>query len=169
MPMSKTLLTADQVKEYLNIPDFRSITKDKLIEFVSAIPNMDKDVAIKTIEQFPEFSGYAKVLVAHYDTMCVSILKENGSSVQAVMDGYRQTLNTLGKMATAEDLDPADKRFFAEKMVEVADKMAALDANNKNFLAGMTKYITWFVGGTMIVCATVLGIKFKGTEIPRLT
>ena len=97
MPMAKTLLTADQVKEYLNIPDFRSITKDKLIEFVSAIPNMDKDVAIKTIEQFPEFSGYATVLVAHYEKMCDSILRENGSSVQAVMDGYRYTLDTLGK------------------------------------------------------------------------
>lgn len=166
--MANRLLTADQVKEYLNIPDFRHLTKDKLIEFVSAIPDMDKEVAIKTIEQFPEFSGYAKVLVAHYETMCDSILKENGSSVQAAMDGYRQTLNVLGELAKAEDVDPADKRFFAEKMVEVADKMEALDTKNKNFLAGMTKYITWFAGGTLIVCAAVLGVKFKGTKIPRL-
>ena len=166
--MANRLLTADQVKEYLNIPDFRHLTKDKLIEFVSAIPDMDKEVAIKTIEQFPEFSGYAKVLVAHYETMCDSILKENGSSVQAAMDGYRQTLNVLGELAKAEDLDPADKRFFAEKMVEVADKMATLDTNNKNFRAGMAKYITWFAGGTLIVCAAVLGVKFKGPKTPRV-
>ena len=129
---------------------------------------MDKEVAIKTIEQFPEFSGYAKVLVAQYGTMCDSILKENGSNVQAAMDSYKQTLNVLGEFAKAEDLDPADKRFFAEKMVEVADKMAALDTNNKYFLAGITKNITWFAGGILIVCVAVLGVKFKGTKIPRL-
>ena len=166
--MTNRLQTENQVKEYLNIPDFRHLTKDKLIEFVSAIPNMDKDVAIKTIEQFPEFSGYAKVMVAHYETMCDSILKENGSSVQAAMDGYRQTLNVLGELTKAEELDSTDKRFFADKMVEVADKMAVLDTNNKNFLAGMTKYITWFAGGTLIVCVAVLGVRFRKTTLPRL-
>ena len=164
--MANRLLTADQVKEYLNIPDFRHLTRDKLVEFVSAIPDMDKKVAIKTIEQFPEFSGYAKVLVAHYATMCDSILKENGSSVQAAMDGYRQTLNVLGELAKAEEIGPADKRFFAEKMVEVADKMAALDTSNKNFLAGMMKHFTWFAGGTLVICLAVLGV--KGTKIPHL-
>ena len=115
--MANRMLTADQVKEYLNIPDFRHLTRDKLIEFVSAIPDIDKEVAIKTIQQFPEFSGYAKVLVAHYETMCDFILKENGSSVQAVMDGYKQTLDVLSDLAKAKNLEPADKRFFAEKMV----------------------------------------------------
>lgn len=37
----------------LAIEDFRNISKDKIMEFVSAIPNMDKEVAIKIIEQFP--------------------------------------------------------------------------------------------------------------------
>ncbi len=166
--MMNRLLTADQVKEYLDIPDFRHLTKDKLIAFVSAIPDMDKEVAIKTIEQFPEFSGCAKVLVAHYETICGSILKENGSSVQAAMDGYRQVLNTLDAIAQSDEIAPDDKRFFAEKMVEVADKMASLDASNKNFLAGMTKYITWFVSGTLVICAGVLGVKVIGPKLPRL-
>lgn len=157
--MANRLLTADQVKEYLNIPDFRHLTKDKLIEFVSAIPDMDKDVAIKAIEQFPEFSGYAKVLVAHYETICDSILKEYGNSVHVAMDGYRQTLNVLGELTKAEDLDLAGKQFFAEKMVEVADKLATLDINNKSFLAEITKYITCFAGGTLFICAIVLGLR----------
>lgn len=82
------------------------------------------------------------------------------------MDGYRQTLNVLGELAKAEEIGPADKRFFAEKMVEVADKMAALDTSNKNFLAGMMKHFTWFAGGTLIICLAVLGV--KGTKIPHL-
>ena len=166
--MMNRLLTADQVKEYLNISDFRHLTRDKLIKFVSAIPNMDKEVAIKVIEQFPEFSGYAKVLVSHYETICKNILNENGSSSHEAMDGYKQTLNVLGELAKAEKNDPADKRFFAEKMVEVADKMAALDTTNKYFLTNINKHFTWIVVGTLLVCAAVLGVKIKGTTIPHL-
>lgn len=166
--MAKRLLTADQVKEYLDIPDFRHLTRDKLIEFVSAIPDMDNEVAVKVIEQFPEFTGYAKVLVDHYETMCDDILKENGRSVQAVMDGYKQTLDLLGELARDEKSSPEDKRYFAEEMVKIADKMAAFDTSNKNFLAGITKYITWFACGTLVACAGVLGVRIKGTRIPRV-
>ena len=166
--MVKRLLTADQVTQYLNITDFRHLSKDKLIEFVSAIPEMDKDVAIRIIEQFPEFTRCATSLVGHYETMCESIIRENGDSVGYVMEGYKQTLNTLGDLARDEKLDPADRRYFAEKMVDVADKMASFDTNNKGFLAGMTKYITWFVGGALLLGAAALGIKIKGTKVPKL-
>lgn len=166
--MANRLMTEDQVKSYLNIPNFRCLSKEKLIEFVSAIPYMDKDVAIKIIEQFPEFSNYALVLVSHYQNMCDSILEGNGKSVQAVMDGYKQTLDTLSALATAENISPEDRRFFAEKMVAVADKMAAFDTNNKNFLAGFTKFVTWFFGGCVLIGSVMLGVHIKGTKIPKI-
>jgi len=166
--MAKSLLTAGQVKEYLDIPDFRHLTRDKLIKFVSAIPDMDNEVAIKIIEQFPEFTGYAKVLVDHYDGMCNDILKGNGRSVQAVMDGYKQTLDLLDELAKDEKSSAEDRRYFAEEMVKIADKMAASDTSNKNFLAGITKDNTWFACVTLVVCAGVLWIRIKGTRIPRL-
>ena len=167
--MAKRLLTADQVKENLNITDFRHLTRDKLIEFVSAIPDMDKDVAIKAIEQFPEFSGYAKAMVTHYKILCDSVLKENSKSVESVMNGYKQTLSVLEELTKSDNINPTEKRLFAEKMVEVADKMASLDNNNKNFLAGMVKCITLFASGTLLICAAVLGVNIGGTKIPHLT
>ena len=167
--MANRLLTADQVKEYLNISDFRSLSKEKLIEFVSAIPYMDRDVAIKIIEQFPEFSNYAQVLVSHFNSMCDSILRENNDSVRAVMAGYKNTLDTLGSLATMDKTTSEERRFFAEKMVEVADKMAAFDDQNKNFLTGMVKYISWFVGGGILIGSVILGVHIKGTTIPRMT
>lgn len=168
MSNSTRFATADQVKEYLNIPDFRHVTRDKLIQFVSAIPDMDREVAIKTIEQFPEFSGCAKVMVSHCESMCNSILSENGNSVQSVMNGYKQTLEVLGDLASADDIEPTDKRYFAEKMVEVADKMAIFDKSNKGFLAGIFKSFACFAGAVVFTCAAVLGVRVKGTTIPHL-
>ena len=168
MSYSTRLKTPEQVKKYLNISDFRHITRDKLIQFVSAIPEMDREVAIKAIEQFPEFSDCAKVMIAHYESMCDSILRENGDSVQSVMAGYKQTLDVLEALASADDIAPEDKRYFAEKMVEVADKMASFDASNKEFLSGILTGFACFAGAVAVLGAAILGVRVKGTEIPLL-
>ena len=52
-------LTERQVLEKLDIPDFRHITKDKVMEFASMLNKMEPDVAKKAIEQFPEFARMA--------------------------------------------------------------------------------------------------------------
>ena len=81
------------------------------------------------------------------------------------MDGYKKTLDVLGDLAREKKLDSADRRFFAEKMVDVATKMASFDTNNKSFLASMTTYVTCFIGGVLILGAIALGIRFKGRKI----
>ena len=58
--MSKELLSADAVLERIGATSFRNISKDQLITFVSAIPEMDKEIAIKCIEQFPAFKEYSQ-------------------------------------------------------------------------------------------------------------
>ena len=51
--MSQYLVSEDQVKKALHIDSFRNLSKDKIMEFASLIPHMDKDVAIAIINQFP--------------------------------------------------------------------------------------------------------------------
>ena len=53
--MSKQL-TEQQVLQALNIPDFRHLSKDKVISFASMLTDMEPEVAMKALEQFPEFA-----------------------------------------------------------------------------------------------------------------
>ena len=53
--MSNILTTEEQVKAAIGISDWRHLSKDKLMNFVSVLPNVDSEVAIRIIEQFPEF------------------------------------------------------------------------------------------------------------------
>ena len=162
--MKKRLLSADEVKQLLNVTDFRSIRKDKLVEFVSAIPDMDKEVAIKIIEQFPAFSDYAKCTVLHLYNMYDRVLQSNGESVGAVMTAYANTLEMLSAIASEENLSVQDRRWFAEKAVEVADKMAAFDRENKGFLAGVFKVGACILGGGLLLGAALLGINIRASR-----
>lgn len=55
--MSKMLpqkyVSEDAVKRALKIDSFRNLSKDKIMQFASMIPYMDKEVAIAIINQFP--------------------------------------------------------------------------------------------------------------------
>lgn len=53
--MSQYLVSEEQVKKTLQIDSFRNLSKDKIMEFASLIPYMDKDVAIAIINQFPAY------------------------------------------------------------------------------------------------------------------
>lgn len=57
MKNSKKPLNEQKVLDKLGIDDFRHLSKEKVIEFVSLVPNMEPEVAKAAIEQFPEFSS----------------------------------------------------------------------------------------------------------------
>ena len=164
--MANILATEEDVKKLLDIEDFRHITKEKVIQFVSNIPNMEKDVAIKAIEQFPAFKDYGSIMVSHLSEMCNKIIAENGKNAKAVFNAYQKTLDVLAAQLEKKNITAKDRRYFAEKMVEVADKMATFDADNKNWFAGLVKYGSIVVGGALLLGAVYLGVDVKQFKFP---
>lgn len=53
-----TFDSEDAVKKALAIDSWRNLSKDKLLRFVAMMPDMDKEVAVRTIEQFPQFKEF---------------------------------------------------------------------------------------------------------------
>ncbi len=48
-----------QIKKALDIDSWRNLSKEKLLSFIAEMPKMDKEVALKVIEQFPNFKELA--------------------------------------------------------------------------------------------------------------
>ena len=122
--MLNQLMTEEDVKRYLGIPDFRHASKDVLMKFVSSIPYINKDVAIKIIEQYPAYCTCAQTFVQYYSTMCDNMLKDNSKSVEATMKGYQTTLDTISALAKMENISADDRHRYAESMVFIADKIS---------------------------------------------
>lgn len=166
--MSKHYFSEEQVKDALQINSFREISKAKLMEFVSLIPNMDKDVALAIIGQFPAYSDCAKVMVGELKSMCSNVLTDNSDSRGAYVAAYNGILDSLQKELNRENLSAEDRAYITEKMILVADKLAVKDTENKQFLAGLFKYGTCFMGLGLVVGGTILGVNIKGTKLPSL-
>lgn len=164
--MKKNLVTEEQVKEILKVDEFGTIREEKLIEFVTLIPQMDKEVAVSIINQFSSYADTAKYIIGQLKEMCETIIKENSSSQKDVVQAYMMVLDELGELLKQKDISENAKLEITDKMIAVADKIAIKDTETKQFLADILKVGGTIVGGTLILGAVILGTTVVSGKIP---
>ncbi len=173
--MSKRLLkryvSEDAVKRALKIDSFRNLSKDKIMQFASMIPYMDKEVAIAIINQFPKFVDLGKTVISSYMQMCDNILEKNKESQAAVIHGYQTILDALARRMDVESITERERESITEDMISIADKIAKADLQNKKFLDRMGTKVLWGVLGLIGIVGAGIGVHSAiggGGEMPQL-
>lgn len=138
--MSQYLVSEEQVKKALQIDSFRNLSKDKIVEFASLIPHMDKDVAIAIINQFPAYVESSRNMIEQYNAMCDKVLQSNDDSRKDAVMAYKTILDDLSILLKQNGITPEQQEKITDKMILVADKIADLHEDNRNFLEGIIKY-----------------------------
>ena len=163
-------LTEADVKRALKIDSFRNLTKDKIMQFASMIPDMDKEVAMAVINQYPDYKEFLTTAISTYKGMCENVLMNNKESQEAVMRGYQTILDNLSdRLKTCESEEA--RKAITEDMIAVADKIADADLNNKRFLEHMMHYVLAGIGLFVVAAGAVLGIRAVvggSDELPQL-
>lgn len=162
------MITEQQVKDALQIDSFRNLSKEKIMEFASLIPNMDKDVAISIINQFPAYAESSRKMLEQFKNVCDAALENNKDSQKDAILAYRKILDDLGGVLKKEELTPEERNRITEQMLEVADRISAKDTENKQFIDNLVKYGTQLTAGALLLGAVILGVNVKGINLPRL-
>jgi len=166
--MSQYLVSEEQVKKALQIDSFRNLSKDKIMEFASLIPHMDKDVAIAIINQFPAYVESSRNMIEQYSAMCDKVLQSNDDSRKDAVMAYKTILDDLSILLKQDGITPEQQEKITDKMILVADKIADLHEDNRNFLEGIIKYGTPLIGGALLLGAVILGVNVKGIKLPTI-
>ena len=166
--MAKALISEESVKKALNIESFRNLSKEKIVEFISLIPNMDKDVAISIINQFPAYAEMAGNMIAQLNTMCDSAIKEAGKSQKESIESYKLILSELGNLLQKDNISAEERALITDKMILIADRISAKDSEYKEFLLDALKIGVPVLGGALLLGAAILGVNTRGTKIPTL-
>lgn len=130
--MSKQLSEMELLKQ-LDIPDFRHMTKDKVINFASMLQNMDPEVAKKAIEQFPEFAKMSLEAFKEYRTVLEKTLDASKESSKDCFNLYDKVLSALEKCASQEEISFEEKKYYLDNMMEIARMAEKKDSENKAF------------------------------------
>ncbi len=155
----KKPLNEQKVLDKLGIEDFRHLSKDKVIEFVSMIPNMEPEVAKAAIEQFPEFASTMKSIMIDYKQEIETALNQNGDSIKAYYDACNKILDSLDKLLEDTELDLNEKMQIIDKMQEVQKMMDEKDKENKKFIRDILT-----IAGVVIVTVAGTAISLLGGD-----
>lgn len=166
----KKYVSEDSIKKALKIDSFRNLSKEKVMQFASMIPYMDKEVALKVIDQFPIYADFGKIAIEQYTKTCDNILERNKEGQEAVIRGYQTILDALAKKIDKENLSEEERKSITEDMIIVADKIQEADMNNKKFLERMANKMLLLTGAALLGLGAVLGVNANigGGNLPEL-
>lgn len=155
--MKKKLMSEEEVKKALDITDFRSLSKEKVMQFVSLIPKVDKELAMCIINQIPNYLEMAKEMVNGMIHLCDEALHDAKIGRKDVIESYRVVLETLKERLKDESLTVEDKNKITDDMIAVAEKIDAVNdkhnAHIKDILIGTGKAIL----GVAVICVAIFG------------
>ena len=102
-----------------DIPDFRHITKDKVMTFASMLQNMEPEVAKKALEQFPEFANMALEVLKDYKSVMEKTLDANSESSKQCFDIYNEVVTALKSCLAKDDMPFEEKKYYIEKIQQL--------------------------------------------------
>ena len=155
--MNRTLAEKKVLKQ-LDIPDFRHMTKDKIIQFSSMLHKMDPEVAKAALAQFPEFTNSAKEIVNCLATSIDNLTDANKANTQSCFDICNSIIDSLKEQLKDENLTFDQKMEIEDKMIKVARMVHEKDSENKKFTICVTAAIGLISAVMLGGIASAIGI-----------
>ena len=129
--------------------------------FVSDLPNLDKEVALKIVGQFPNFKDlvlssfeHAKETIDHGS----EINWKSQKKYHKALEEYRQTLRVE---LERENLTPEERLEVLKLLREAIEMESAKDSENKRFQMILSGMALAFGTGLIAAAAAVLGGKSR--------
>lgn len=143
----------------LGITDFRHMTKDKIVPFLTMAPHMDPEVAKAAIAQFPEFKDMAVEMTNALKDIVNKAFDSEKESQKYFYESCNGMLATLGEQLKDENIDAQERAQIRDNMMQIIAWISQKDSEHKQFIMNVIKTVT---GGFSIVAgiaAVALGSK----------
>ena len=155
----KKIKSEKEARNQLGIEEIQHMTGHEVREFFQLYSKMDKEVALSFIKQFSEYKELAIESVETLQDMYNRTMEENGASHKEVLDAYKIILDDLSEIVRREDIGEQERNLATDKMILVADKIAQVNADNREWLSNL-----WKSGVTAVLSFAALGVTYFGIK-----
>ncbi len=158
--MSRSLTEAKVLRK-LDIPDFRHLTKDKVVSFVSMLPQMDPEVAKRALEQFPAFAETNLAIVSCLKDSLGTIVSGNAGNMAEFNAWCHEALSALEAELKREDLTDAGRKMVIDGIMGIIGAIGQKDSENKEFLSDLFSGLLRYSAIALVILAAPLGLKLS--------
>ena len=117
---------------------------------------MDKEVAIKCIEQFPNFKESADFIVDHFYKLCSDMVKDDGKDST---ETCKETIEDLRILLKSDTISEDMQKYIIEKIVEISNLMASMDNDKRHFKETILKIAGTIASIAVVTGGAILGVK----------
>ena len=158
--MSRSLTEATVLRK-LDIPDFRHLTKDKVVSFVSMLPQMDPEVAKRALEQFPAFAETNLAIVSCLKDSLGTIVSGNAGNMAEFNARCHEALSALEAELKREDLTDEGRKMVIDGIMGIIGAIGQKDSENKEFLSDLFSGLLRYSAIALVILAAPLGLKLS--------
>jgi hypothetical protein len=158
--MSRSLTEAKVLRK-LDIPDFRHLTKDKVVSFVSMLPQMDPEVAKRALEQFPAFAETNLAIVSCLKDSLGTIVSGNAGNMAEFNARCHEALSALEAELKREDLTDEGRKMVIDGIMGIIGAIGQKDSENKEFLSDLFSGLLRYSAIALVILAAPLGLKLS--------
>lgn len=158
--MSKQISETELLQK-LDIPDWRHMTKDKVITFASNMAYLDPEVAKKAIEQFPQFVKLGSELVSTLRDSLNSAYTESSKGIENAYAINMKILESLDSRLNKFFLSKHERERIIDAMLEVSKNISELENTRHQFLSNGIKTVGKAVAGVCLIAGAAIGVVIK--------
>lgn len=151
----------EELKQRMGIDSWRNLSKDKLLTFVSDLPNMSQEVALKVIEQFPDFKTLVMDSFNQVQEQATNAVGANWKSQKKVHTAFAEYREILKQELDRENLSTQDRFSILELLKHAIDDEAKKDSEHKAFAIRILGVVATAAVVVVAAGAAVLGGKGK--------
>ncbi|WP_157001143.1 hypothetical protein [Agromyces laixinhei] len=151
----------EELKKAMGIESWRNLSKDKFLTFVSELPNMSKEVAIKVVEQFPDFKTMVLDSLSHVQEQATNAVGTNWKSQKRVHKAFAEYREILGKELDREGLTAEGRLSILDLLQKAINDESLKDSEHKAFVLRALGMVATAAVVVVVAGVTVLGGKAK--------
>lgn len=128
---------------------------------VSMLPQMDPEVAMRALDQFPSFADACSTIIGSLRDGLGTTEDRNAANMDAFNTQTREALNALEAELAKDDLSDEGRRQVVEGILSIIKEVGQRDTANKEFLSGLFQGVLIAAVVTIICVGVPLGLKLN--------
>ncbi|MCM1532876.1 MAG: hypothetical protein NC114_11505 [Ruminococcus flavefaciens] len=156
--------TEVQVLKKLDIPDFRHLTKEKVIAFATMVPKMNPEVAKKALEQFPDFASTSLEVMREYRGIIEEAMQDDRESTQTCYDMYNRVMSALEKILDEDELSFDEKTYILNQMKDIADEVSRKDYEKANNRIKIISIASGVAAAVVAILGSAIGVNLTSRQ-----
>lgn len=156
-------ISEEKMLKTLDIPDWRYMTKEKVLEFASQMYRLDPEVAKHAINQFPNFSEMGINIVSTLKDSLTEICESDDKHMDKAYAINEKILEKLDTQLKRPFQTAKSRENIINAMIEVSNNINKLESERRHFISNGFKTVATAAVAVISVAGAILGANIKKT------